>query len=118
MDKNLRAPANSHWLGCDYPGCEEEKKKKKMGEPEDMSVRLLKEVLDDLNVTYKASEKKRDLIAKVRQARERFQESHCQQDAPCHFAVYRNNEDTDDQSHCHNSCTFKASLFPLIYYDE
>lgn len=43
-----------------------------MGEPQDMSVRLLKEVLDDLNVTYKASEKKRDLIAKVRQARERF----------------------------------------------
>ena len=39
-------------------------------------------VLDDLNVTYKASEKKRDLIAKVRQARERLQESHCQQDAP------------------------------------
>ena len=70
------------------------------------------------NVTYKASEKKRDLIAKVRQARERLQESHCQQDAPCHFAVYRNNDDTDDQSQWHNSCRFKASLFPLIYYDE
>lgn len=39
-----------------------------MGEPEDMTIRLLKEVLDDLNVTYKASEKKRDLNAKVRQA--------------------------------------------------
>ena len=24
----------------------------------------------------------------------------------------------DDQSHWHNSCTFKASLFPLIYCDE
>ena len=56
---------------------EEENKKKKMGEPEDnMSIRLLKEVLDDLNVTYKASERKRDLISKVRQARERLQESH------------------------------------------
>ena len=97
---------------------EEEKKKKKMGEPEDMSVRLLKEVLDDLNVTYKASEKKRDLIAKVLQARERLQESHSQQDAPCHFALYCNNDYTDDQSHWYDSCAFKASLFPLIYYDE
>ena len=89
-----------------------------MGEPEDMSIRLLKEVLDDLSVTYKASEKKRDLIAKVRQARERLQESHSQQDAPCHFALYCNNDYTDDQSHWYNSCAFKASLFPLIYYDE
>ena len=32
--------------------------------------------------------------------------------------MYRNNDDTDDQSHWHNSCRFKASLFPLIYYDE
>ena len=24
----------------------------------------------------------------------------------------------DDQSHWHNSCTFKASLFPLIYYND
>ena len=47
---------------------EEEKNKKKMREPEDMSIRFLKEVLDDFNITYKASEKKRDLIAKVRQA--------------------------------------------------
>ena len=63
-----------------------------MGEPEDMSIRLLKEVLDDLNVTYKASENKCDLIAKVRQARERLQESHCQKDAPCHFGLYCNND--------------------------
>ena len=50
-------------------GCTEgEKNKKKMREPEDMSIRFLKEVLDDFNITYKASEKKRDLIAKVRQA--------------------------------------------------
>ena len=51
-----------------------EEEKKKMGEPEDMSIHLLKEVLDDLNVTYKASEKKHDLIAKVLQAQERLQE--------------------------------------------
>ena len=90
-----------------------------MGEPEDMSIRLLKEVLDDLNDTYKSSERKRDLISKVRQARERLQESHCQQDAPSHFALYRNNDYMDDQSQWHNSSTFKASaLFPLIYYDD
>lgn len=34
-----------------------------MGEPGDMTRRLLKEVLDEFNVTYKASEKKADLIA-------------------------------------------------------
>ena len=35
----------------------------------DMTVRLLKEVLDDLNITYRSSEKKADLIEKVRYAR-------------------------------------------------
>lgn len=89
-----------------------------MGEPEDMSIHLLKEVIDDLNVTYKVSEKKRDLIAKVHQAQESLGESHCQQDTPCHFALYCNDDYTDDQSHWYKSCTFKASLFPLIYYDK
>ena len=36
-----------------------------MGLPEDMTVRLLKEVLDDLNITYGSSEKKADLIENV-----------------------------------------------------
>ena len=40
-----------------------------MGPPEDMTVRLLKEVLDDLNITYRSSKKKADLIEKVRRAR-------------------------------------------------
>ena len=94
---------------------EEEKKKKKMGEPENMTIRLLKEVLDDLTVTYKASDKKQDLIAKVRQAREELQESHCQQGRPFHFPLNYNNNHDDDQSHWHkiNSVTFKASLFPI-----
>ena len=83
-----------------------------------MSIHLLKEVVDDRNVTYKVSEKKRDLIAKVHQAREWLGERHCQQDTPCHFALYCNDDYTDDQSHWYNSCTFKASLFPLIYYDK
>lgn len=33
-----------------------------MGPLEDMTVRLLKEVLDDMNLTYKTNEKKADLI--------------------------------------------------------
>ena len=38
--------------------------RKKMGPPEDMTVRLLIEVLDDLNITYRSREKKADLIEK------------------------------------------------------
>lgn len=36
----------------------QEAERKKMGPPEDMTVRLLKEVLDDLNITYRSNEKK------------------------------------------------------------
>lgn len=51
-----------------------EKEKRKLGPPEDMTVSLLKEVLDSLNVTYRSNEKKAELIAKVHQARENLQE--------------------------------------------
>ena len=51
-----------------------EKEKQKMGAPEDMTVCLLKEVLDSLNITYISNEKKAELIAKVHQARENLQE--------------------------------------------
>lgn len=37
-----------------------------MGPPEDVTVGLLKEVLDDLNITYRSNKKKADLIEKVR----------------------------------------------------
>ena len=37
---------------------EMEKKKRKMGPPKDMTVCLLKVVLDSLNVTYRSNEKK------------------------------------------------------------
>ena len=40
-----------------------------MGPLEDMTVRLLKEVLDDMNLTYKTKEKKADLIEKDCHAR-------------------------------------------------
>ena len=42
---------------------ETEKEKRKMGPPEDMTVCLLKEVLDSLNVTFRSTEKKAELIA-------------------------------------------------------
>ena len=48
---------------------QQEAERKKMGPLEDMTVHLLKEVLDDLNITYRSSEKKADLIEKVRHAR-------------------------------------------------
>ena len=48
---------------------QQEAERKKMGPPDDMTVLLLKEVLDDLNITYRSSEKKADLIEKVRNAR-------------------------------------------------
>ena len=51
----------------------QEKERLKKGEPEDMTVRLLREVLDELNITYKASDKKAVLIAKVREARKNLQ---------------------------------------------
>ena len=40
-----------------------------MGPLEDMTVRLLKEVLDDMTLTYKTNEKKADLIEKDCHAR-------------------------------------------------
>lgn len=55
-----------------------------MGPPEDMTVYLLKEVLDGLNVTYRSNEKKADLIAKVCRARTDLQDkaSRCNQKNP------------------------------------
>ena len=41
-----------------------EKEKRKMGPPEDMTVCLLKEVLDSLNVTYRSNEKKNRTYSK------------------------------------------------------
>ena len=58
---------------------EEKARAEEKGEPEDMTVRLLREVLDELNVTYKASDKKAVLIGKVREARQNLQGNYC----PC-----------------------------------
>lgn len=88
-----------------------------MGLPEDMSVHLLvlKEVLDDLNVTYKANEKKADLIEKVRHVRATLQE-----ESYCHSEranVFSSPEYTDTKlDNCFN---FKKSPdVCLLFYDD
>lgn len=89
---------------------EQEKEKRKTGEPENMTVRLLKEVLDDLNVTYRTNEKKADLIAKVREVRQNLQASTSQHSiSPGH---------TDRRkSHFQDRVTFRACPFYYYYYD-
>ena len=63
----------------------QEKERLKKGEPEDMTVRLLREVLDELNITYKASDKKAVLIAKVREARQNLQGNTLSRSAPKNY---------------------------------
>ncbi|KXJ05735.1 hypothetical protein AC249_AIPGENE17876, partial [Exaiptasia diaphana] len=48
---------------------QQEREERKQGPPEDMTIVLLKEVLDGLNITYKSISKKAELILKVKQAR-------------------------------------------------
>lgn len=63
----------------------EEKERLKKGEPEDMTVRLLREVLDELNVTFKANDKKAVLIGKVREARQNLQGNTCPRSTPKNY---------------------------------
>ena len=49
---------------------ERKKREKKDGPPESMTVVLLKEVLRQLNVTFKASSSKKELILKVKEDRQ------------------------------------------------
>ena len=49
---------------------ERKKHEKKDGPPESMTVVLLKEVLRQLNVTFKASSSKKELILKVKEDRQ------------------------------------------------
>ncbi|MCV6575016.1 MAG: hypothetical protein OIF58_04705, partial [Cohaesibacter sp.] len=49
---------------------EREKSEKKDGPPESMTVVLLREVLRQLNVTFKASSSKKELILKVKEDRQ------------------------------------------------
>ena len=90
-----------------------EKEKRKMGPPEDMTVYLLKEVLDGLNITYRSNEKKAELIAKVRQARADMQNK------------ARYNERTtstcsgkEKRRAFEDNLNFKNSAICLFYYDD
>lgn len=47
----------------------EERELRKEGSADDMIVVLLREVLDEMNVTYRKKEKKADLVSKVKEAR-------------------------------------------------
>jgi len=46
-----------------------ERELRKEGSADDMTVTLLREVLDELNVTYRKNEKKAELVRKVKEAR-------------------------------------------------
>ena len=59
----------------------EERELRKEGSADDMIVVLLREVLDEMNVTYRKKEKKADLVSKVKEARstgiDATQDCHC-----------------------------------------
>ena len=86
-----------------------------MGPPEDMTVRLLKEVLDDMNFTYKTNEKKADLIEKVRHARVSLRDEYYDQSNRCH--VISSSEYQSPYENC-STCTFISGPIFLFYYDE
>ena len=91
-----------------------EKERRKMGPPEDMTVYLLKEVLDGLNITYRSNEKKAELIAKVRQARANLQDkaSRCDQRTTSAYSGKKKRREFKD------SLTFKKCVICLFYYDD
>lgn len=86
-----------------------------MGPPEDMTGRLLKEVLDESNVTYKANEKKADLIDKVRHVRATLQEESYNSEKA---NVFPSSEHTDTK--CDNCFHFKKSpdVCFILFYDD
>lgn len=91
-----------------------EKEKRKIGPPEDMTVYLLKEVLDCLNITYRSNEKKAELIAKVREARVNLQDkaSRCNQRGTSASSEKKKRREFKD------SLTIKKCVMCLFYYDD
>ena len=91
-----------------------EKERRKMEPPEDMTVYLLKEVLDGLNITYKSNEKKAELIAKVRRARTDLQDkaSRCNQRIPSTCS------EKGDRRAFNNSLNSMKCAVCLFYYDD
>lgn len=87
-----------------------------MGPPEDMTVGLLKEVLDDLNITYRPNEKKADLIKKVRRARETLHNASHNHNMRGHaffsFKFWNTETPFEDWPH------FRKNLLCLYYFDD
>ena len=86
-----------------------------MGPLEDMTVRLLKEVLDNMNLTYKTNEKKADLIEKDCHARVSLLDEYYDQSNRCH--VISSSEYQSPYENC-STCTFINGPIFLFYYDE
>ena len=98
----------------------QEAERKKMGPLEDMTVCLLKEVLDDSNITYRSSEKKADLIEKVRHARANLHTdlhdaSHDHNIRGYAFSSFKFGNTGTPFEDCH---TFGKNLLCLYYYDD
>lgn len=85
-----------------------------MGPPEDMTVYLLKEVLDGLNVTYRSKEKKADLIANVCRARTDLQDKASR----CNQRILSTCSEKGDRRAFNNSLNSKKCAVCLFYYDD
>ena len=94
----------------------QEKERLKQGEPEDMTVRLLREDLDELNVTYKASDKKAILIARVRKACQNLQPNNFSHSAPKYHQPEGGQAERD--KYFTLDLNNKPCLFVIFYYDD
>ena len=92
----------------------QEKERLNQGEPEDMTARLLREVLDELNVTYKAGDKKAILIAKVREARQNLQPNTFSRSAPKYHQLDGRQAQSDE--YFTQDLNTKPCLFVTFYY--
>ena len=94
----------------------QEAERKKMGLPEDMTVRLLKDVLDELNITFRSNEKKADLIEKVCRGRASLHDASHDHNMRGHtfssFKFWNTGTPFEDWF------AFRKSTLCLYYYDD
>ena len=92
---------------------EERENLKRSGNPEDMTVRLLREVLDEIGEPYSRSMKKSVLIEKVRAARQRASNATCTASATTSSVQATGHESTTRESFdsSADSLTAKASTY-------
>ena len=94
----------------------QETERLKKGEPEDMTGRLLREVLDELNITYKASDKKAILIAKVREARQNLHGNTFSRSAPKNYQPEGGR--AKHERYFTRKLNNRACRFMPFYYDD